>query len=105
MRTRDYLLLTFVVLMYTLHPFLTKRSMLTFNCRRFNDAMYAQDSSTSHNSTSLRLTSDLTVDCSDGSTIAWMLLLGLPMLVVYVAAARVGGVQALESPFGVTLCG
>ena len=88
MRTRDKIAMAFVVLFYTMHPFLTRRSLLLFHCRDFDSEVVDADTGVVTTASYSLLSQDLSVDCRDGGTIAWMLLLGLPMLVVYVLSSQ-----------------
>lgn len=84
MRTRDKIAMALVVLFYTMHPFLTRRSLLLFHCRTFQSEVVDADSGAVSVESYSLLSQDLSVDCRDGGTVAWMLILGVPMLVVYV---------------------
>ena len=83
-QTWRYVKLSFVVLFYTLHPFLTRRAALMFHFRSFESAVFDPASGSITNSTVKLLSQDMTVSASAGTTWVWLLCLGLPMLVMYV---------------------
>ena len=51
-----------------------------FHCRTFTSEVFDATTGTFASSTRRLLVSDMRVDCDAGSTIAWMALLGAPMV-------------------------
>lgn len=81
--SKELLAVAMVVLFYTLHPFLTKRTLQMFHCRAFTSEMFDPATHSYYNDTRLLLTEDLRVSCTSTGALAWMTLLGVPMVVVF----------------------
>ena len=67
----------------TLHPFLSKRTLLMFHCRSLTSQTFDEVSGRFANDTRLLLVSDMRIECSSPQAVTWMLVLGLPMIVVF----------------------
>ena len=54
-----------------------------FHCREFRSQVYDSATGAFVNDTRVLLTSDMTVECTSSSYIAWIIALGVPMMVVF----------------------
>ena len=55
-----------------------------FHCVAFKSQVFNPDTATISDESALLLSQDLSVSCTEATTIGWMLFIGVPMVAVYV---------------------